>query len=216
MSLDIIYISFIFLSSLSGLIFVKKTSHFSYKLLIIFLIITGLNESVCLYIKNNNHGSTYVLYNFYYYFRFTIFGVMFFLLSINKVEKKLILIFLLLSPLLFFLNTFYLYGLLLLHSNYQLLGGIMIIILCLFQFFKLIRNTKQSNPLTTPFFWTSTGLFFYFLCSLPFFGIINLLVKRDVIFVNDYLIIVKSLSIFLYSLIGIDFFVQWRFQKSEY
>ncbi|HEX7905982.1 MAG TPA: hypothetical protein VF487_19050 [Chitinophagaceae bacterium] len=116
----------------------------------------------------------------------------------------------------FLINVFYLYGLKALHSNYLLAGGIFIIILCLVHFYNILKNSRKENPFTTPFFAVATGLFFYFLGILPFFGIINLLLKKDIIFVSQYLVLVKSLSIFLYTLIGIEFYIQWKRLKSEH
>jgi hypothetical protein len=212
--LDILYISFIFIIVIIGLIFTKKSSLFSYKLLLLFLIVTFLNESICFYIKIKHLGSTYIFYNFYYYFRFPLLGWMFLFLLPNKVQKSIIYIFLALSFFLFLFNSFYLYGFNSLHSNYLLSGGVFIILLSLIHFYNILKNSKKKNPLTTPFFWVSTGLFFYFLGIQPFFGIINVLLKKDIIFVAEYLIIIKSLSIFLYTLIGIDFYFQWKNLKS--
>src|SRR6187402_465880 len=100
MVLDIIYISIILLSVIIGLIFTKKSSQFSYKLLLIFLTVTFFNESVCLYIKTKQLGSTYIFYNFYYYFRFPILGCMFLFLFENRFQKALVSLFLLLSVIL--------------------------------------------------------------------------------------------------------------------
>jgi len=215
MVLDLIYISIIFLSLMIGLVFTKKSSQFSYKLLLVFLAVTFFNESVCFYIKIKQLGSTYIFYNFYYYFRFPILGYMFLLLFENRFQKALVSLFLLLSVILGCYNFFYLYGLNRLHSNYLLVGGIFIIILCLIHFYNILRKSKQKNPLTSSFFAVAVGLFFFFLGMLPFFGIINLLLKKDIIFVSEYLVLIKALSIFLYSLIGLDFFIQWKQLKSE-
>ena len=199
-----------------GLVFTKKSSQFSYILLLVFLLITFINEAICLYIKNNQLGSTYIFYNFYYYFRFPIIGWMFLNIFSNKLQKGFVYLFMLFSVILFFVNNFYLYGFYTLHSNYQFSGGIFIIIISLIHFYNILKNTKKKNPLTTPFFWVATGLFFYFLGTLPFFGILNFLLKKEIIFVSAYLIIIKSFSILLYSLIGIDFYIQWKYQRLDF
>lgn len=199
-----------------GLVFTKKSSQFSYILLLVFLLITFINEAICLYIKNNQLGSTYIFYNFYYYFRFPIIGWMFLNIFSNKLQKRFVYLFMLFSVILFFVNNFYLYGFYTLHSNYQFSGGIFIIIISLIHFYNILKNTKKKNPLTTPFFWVATGLFFYFLGTLPFFGILNFLLKKEIIFVSAYLIIIKSFSILLYSLIGIDFYIQWKYQRLDF
>ena len=216
MILDIIYISIILFSLIIGLIFTKKSSQFSYKLLLIFLTVTFLNESVCFYIKTKQLGSTYIFYNFYYYMRFPILGYMFLLFFENRFHIILVYLFWLLSAGLGYYNFFYLYGLNRLHSNYLLAGGIFTIILCLTHFYNILKKSRRENPITAPFFGVAVGLFFFFLGMLPFFGIINLLLKKDIIFVSEYLVLIKALSIFLYSLIGLDFFIQWKQLKSEH
>lgn len=153
-----------------GLVFTKKSSQFSYVLLLVFLLVTFMNESICLYIKNKHLGSTYIFYNFYYYFRFPIIGWMFLNIFSGKLQKGFVYFFMLFSVILFFVNNFYLYGFYTLHSNYQFSGGIFIIIISLIHFYNILKNTKKKNPLTTPFFWVATGLFFYFWAPFLFLG----------------------------------------------
>src|SRR4051794_21615749 len=81
--MDIIYMSFIGLSVLCGLIFLKKSSHIAYKLLLIFLIVTLSNEITCFFVKQN-HDQTQVYYNIYYYFRFPFIGLAFHTIFFNK------------------------------------------------------------------------------------------------------------------------------------
>lgn len=216
MQIDLIYLCFILIATISGLIFIKKSSHFSYKLLVTFLIVTLINETGCFYIKSNHLGSTYLFYNFYYYFRFPIFGSMFLCLFQSRYQRFIVYLFFIVSLIMFVLNVFYFYGLRRLHSNYLLSGGIFVVIFSLVHFYNILKNSKKYNPLTSPFFCTTIGLFFYFLGILPFFGIINLLLKKDIIFVSEYLVLIKSLSIFLYILISIDFYIQWKHSKSEF
>ena len=211
--LDIIYIGLIAIAFAVGLIFTYRSGSFNYKLLLLFLLITFLNESVCLYIKNRGLGSTYIFYNFYYYFRYPVLACMFLYLFTDKFQRIFIYIFFLLSFFLLFFNFFYYYKSDELHTNYQLAGGFFIIILCLFYFYNIIRMSNMENPLKTKFFWVATGFFFFFLGTLPFFGILRFLVKKDILFAEEYLVLVKSLSILLYSFIGIDFYIQWKYQK---
>ncbi|MEO7446084.1 MAG: hypothetical protein ABIT96_13940 [Ferruginibacter sp.] len=213
--MDYIYISLIGIVFLLGLFMVKKQSLFSYKLMLVFLLYTFLNESWCWYLKNYAYGNTYALYNIYYYIRFPIIGWMYWYVLSTLGARIVIKIFWILSVFALIVNTFLLYGFHLLHSNYLVAGGVFCILLALMHFYVILTSIKKYNPLQTPFFWISTALFFYFLGILPFFGIINLLLKEDLIFVDTYSIIIKTLSILLYTLIGIDFYVQWKNLKSK-
>lgn len=213
--IDFIYISFIGLSIIVGLIFTRKSSQLSYKLLVGFLIITFCNEVLC-YILKQNRINTHLFYNIYYYFRFPFLGLVFYkLLTEQKIIANFIQFFWIISILLFFV-CIYLYGIRKLHTIYLLSGGVFILLLCLSRFLTLLKNEEVTNPLRSPFFWISTGLFFYFLGVLPFLGVINFLVKQDIIFAGNQLVITKILSIFLYSLIALDYFIQWKQAKLEY
>lgn len=213
MILDFGYIGFIFIAVISGLIFTKESTHFSYKILLRFLFITLLNETVCFYIKNKGLGSTYVFYNIYYYFRFMLLGYLFQQFFEQKIQKIFISVFYVVS-LFFLIYNWSKFGFThSLHSNYMLVGGIFIIIICLLHFYNILKESKRSNPLSAPLFWTATAFLFYFLAVLPFFGIIKWLLKYDMIFVSHHLFLVKSLSILLYSFITIDFIIQWKILK---
>ncbi len=211
--LDKIYISFIFSAFILGLVFIKRSSPFNYKLLLFFLFVTCFNESVCFYIKSNALGSTYTFYNVYYYFRFLLLGWIFLPLFSSKLQKNIIYLFFILSISMLVFNFFYYYNSKELHTNYQLLGGVFTITLCLLHFYNILKGSLKENPLKAKFFWISTGFFFYFLGTLPFFGILRLLVEKDIIFAEQYYVLVKSFSIYLYSLIAIDFYIQWKYQR---
>ena len=214
--LDIIYISFIALSALTGLLLWNPSTPAPYKLLTVFLMITFLNESTCFILKKEGIR-THILYNTYYYIRFPLIGWMYYkLVYRNQFFSLFIRAFLTLSIGLFFLCLYLYDGFTKLHTVYLLAGGIFTIALCLMYLLSLLRNDEIINPFVTPFFWISTGFFFFFLGVLPYLGMINFLVKNYAIFAEQPLILVKLLSILLYSLISIDFLVQWKQTKFKY
>lgn len=213
--LDITYLSFIGVSVLVGLMCTKASSRPSYKLLLLFLIITLINETLCYFLKKQG-TNTQTFYNLYYYLRFPILGYTFRkIFPCKGFYSKLILAFNYITVILLFV-CLYLYGINRLHVIYLMAGGVFIIVLCLLYFLRLVRNDKFTNPFATPLFWASTGFFFYFLGVLPFLGVINFLVKEDMVSAEQMLFINKTLSIMLYSLIGIDFYTQWKQQKLKY
>ncbi len=214
--LDLVYMSFIAASIVTGLVFLKASSHVSYKLLLVFLIVTLSNEVLCYFLKKALIN-THFFYNLYYYFRFPFLGLIFYrLLYPNKFFVWFIVSFFILTVVLFFICLRLYGGLYKLHTIYLLSGGIFVIALCLLYLLSLLRSDEVINPLQTPFFWTSTGLLFYFLAVLPFLGVLNFLVKKDIIFASQYLILTKIMSLILYSLIAIDFYIQWKQVKLKY
>lgn len=212
--LGLIYFSFIGLSVVSGLIFTKKLSHIAYKLFLVFLIVTFINELTCDWIRTRTNYSTNALfYNIYYYFRFPFLGFIFQKIfdHKNKYVDYFINSFYIASVLLFFYcwhkynglaNNF--------HSIYLITGMVFIIITCLILFYRSLKSDEIINPFLFPLFITSVGLFLYFLGNLPFLGSLNFMIAKFPTLVDNSLIIPKCLSIVLYSLISVDYFLQWK------
>src|SRR5581483_1698659 len=193
--LDYVYISFIALSLCCGLVCTRRSSHSSYKLLLIFLFVTLFNEAFC-YVLKHHKQNTHFYYNLYYYFRFPFLGYIFQrLYSGNKTITIVIKTFYILTIPLFLLCLYLYHGITKLHSIYLVGGGLFIVVLCLLHFYNLLKKDDIHNPFKAPFFWIATGLFFYFLGVIPFLGIINFLVKTDLILAAHQLIIAKTLSI---------------------
>ena len=210
--LDYIYLSFIAACIICGLVFTKRSSHIAYKLFLFFLIVTFANETVCYYLKIKNTIHTNFLYNIYYYFRFTFLGIIFYsLLYKNRAAIIFIRAFWLLSVFLFFIFYQLYHGIFnQLHTRYLMLGGIFVIINCLLLFYQSVKDERVISPFEFPFFICATALFLYFLGILPFFGVINLLVKKYPSLATSPAIVAKSLSIVFYSLISFDYFLQWK------
>jgi hypothetical protein len=83
-------------------------------------------------------------------------------------------------------------------------------------FYKSVKNEEIIKPLAFPFFICSVALFLYFLGILPFFGIINLLTMKYSGLAENPGLVAKSLSIFIYSFISVDYYLQWKRMKSSY
>ena len=175
---------------------------------------------MCYSLKQVGFKRTYVFYNIYYYFRFPMLGLIFqtILAKRNKPAVYFITGFYFISLLLFFI--FYdLYGGLFkqVHTSYLLIGGVFVIINCLLLFYQSVKEEELMGPFSFPFFLCSVALFLYFLGILPFFGVINILVKKNYYTASfNPSLISRSLSIIIYSLISIDYFLQWKRMKSSY
>lgn len=199
-----------------GLLFTKKASHSSYKWMLLLLIVTFCNELFCYLLKINTRYHTYIFYNLYWYFRFPLLGLIF-SKAIGNTNKSLH----------FFIKGFYLLSVILfivcynlydglfkqLHTLYLIAGSVFVITNCMILFYQSVKNDEILNPFSFPIFISAIAFFIYFLGIMPFFGIINILVKKYLAFANNPSIVARSLSIFLYSLISIDYFLQWKRTK---
>ena len=203
------------MSVICGWFFGRKTNHIVHKLLFYFLLVTFINESVCLVLKRNAIA-TQVYYNLYYYFRFPLIVCMYSIVMQKAVYVQyLALFFYLLSILMFVLLVGKEGGIYKLDTRYLLTGGITVILFCIVYFYRLLQN-EDDRPLSmTLFFLVSIGFFVYFLGVIPSLGLINFLVKKDIIQATFGLMVPKILSILLYSLIAIEFYLQWTNSKKS-
>lgn len=213
--LDFIYLTCIALSVICGLIFTKKLSHIAYKLFIVFLAVTLFNEVFCYFMKM--YMDTQVFYNIYYYFRFPYLAFIFHTVFTKK--KKYIHYFTwsfyIASIVLFFVCMNLYHGISgQLHTLYLAVGGTFVIINCLLLFYESVKSEEIIKPFAYPFFLCSMALFLYFLGILPFFGIINFLTAKGGNYLNPTLI-ARLLSIVIYSLISVDYYLQWKRMKSH-
>ena len=196
------------------MIFTKKSSHIAYKYLLFFLVVTFANEVTCYFLKS--FTSTIIFYNIYYYFRFIFLGIIFqSLLNKKRIINYFINSFYIISFFLFFFCLYLYAGISkYLHTIYFLTGVVFIIINCLLIFYQSLKSEEIINPLIFPFFLSSIALFLYFLGGLPFLGIFNFMAKKYPSLVSNKFIIMKLLSVMLYSLISVDYFLQWKRMKS--
>lgn len=211
--IDFIYISFIALAIIAGLIFLQRSSPLWHKVLLLFLVVTFLNETICFFLKKELI-STIVYYNGYYYFRFPILAWVYFdAIKQNKLSAPFFKSFIVISFVMLIFNTFYYPNFFVLHTNYLLTGGLFIVFSSLIYLYSLIKTEPIVNPLTKPFFWISSGFLLYFLGVIPFLGVINLLSTKSFAIASQQFIISKSLSIVLYSLISFGFYLEWKQKK---
>jgi hypothetical protein len=208
--IDFIYISVLGVAFVVGLIFFKKSNPLWCVLLIIFLGVTLVNEITCYFLKRELIN-TIVYYNIYYYFRFPILGFIYFdATRRSHFSRYFFKIFIVISISFLIINIYKYHTFSRLHTNYLLAGGLFIITFSLFYLYRLIKSDLLTNPLITPFFWVCIGFLLYFLGILPFLGVINILAKKSMVIASQQLVISKSLSIVLYSLISFGFYLQWR------
>ena len=192
------------------MIFTGRSSHISYKLLLLFLFITFSNELIAYLLIRYKHANTHLLYNIYNYFRFPFLCFIFSkILPKEKPFTTLIKWFYYLVPVLMIV-CFVFNGLHKLHILYVTTGYVFLIFLCMGFFYTHIKKDEMQNPLLQPFFWIATGFMFYFLGILPYMVLINYLVKNHMSIARNYYLIVKALNFVLYMLIAVDYIIQWR------
>ncbi len=191
----------------------RRTSK-EFKILLFFLIATGLNTLV-IRITSNHQIRNHFIQNIYNYIRFPLLAWAYFHFFKTRRSNwyKLSIAFWLITPLIL-LYSLVDYGWNTLHTPYMVAGSVFVIICALLYFFFLFNADNVLQPFRFPLFWSSVGLFFYFLSILPSFGMFNLLMADDLVLAKRVFILSNAMAIVMYSLISFDFLIQWKQQKS--
>jgi hypothetical protein len=203
---------FEFLSFLTSLlIFKRPETPFYLKLFPGFLLITISVEFLTLYLWNLSMEN-YQAYNY-----FTAFEFCFYLFIFSKIIRtprvRRIITYtiipyltLALANILFFQkNTF--------HSITYSLGCLLIVTCAIYYFFELFQSPSSIRLTKEPSFWISSGLLFYYCCSLPFIGLTGLLSTMPKIFLNNVYYILIGINVLLYSLFTIAFLCKIPIRK---
>lgn len=215
--LNLIYIGLIFVSMASSIIYVKYRGGLSYKILSLFLGITFFNEVTC-YFLLKSHMNNLPLYNAYYYIRPVFIALLYKNLFIThigfrKYTNAFLIVFLtIILPINIFYYGFYMN----LHAIAYAIGNLFIITCCLYYFYWSYKDDTVMKPFVQPFFFTSSAFLIFTLILFPFNTLHNLLLKITPHLLDYRQLIARVLSIFLYSLITLDIYLEWKRKKLSY
>jgi hypothetical protein len=192
----------------------KRTSK-EFKILLFFLIATGLNTLI-IRITSNHQIRNHFIQNIYNYIRFPLLAWAYFHFFKTRHSNwyKISFALWLMTPLLIVYSLIH-NGWNTLNTPYMVAGSVFVIICALLYFYFLFNADNVLQPFRFPLFWSSVGFFFYFLSILPSFGIFNLLMADDLLLAKRIFILSNAMGIILYSLISLDFLIQWKQQKNS-
>jgi len=176
-----------FCTAVSALRCLKKNVSIEWKILIAVWVLTFLVEAagkiLGFFLKINNH----ILYNIYFIIFFN--GLIYFYYRTlhAKAWKKISLV-LLISYNVITVYLFFKIGIKSLYSYSFSAGGSIVIILGIAYFIKLYKDEVAFISLRgDPVYWISLGLILYFAGQVPMIGMYNLLVKKSMSFINQYI-----------------------------
>lgn len=211
----VIYVVSIIVSFAASLsIYVQREGDRYLRIFSPFLFITLLIEgSISLgWVKGNNVNNA--IYNFFTVLEFTVYLFTLSEIIKNKRVKQIIRIFIYVYiPLalgnIIFIQKIYGFPLL----TYAL-GCLVIVTVCIYYFFELFQAPKSVTLTRQPAFWICSGLLFFYCCSFPLFGPINLVRALPPFIVKNFLAIINILNVLLYSSFTIAFLCRLRTRKS--
>ncbi len=94
------------------------------------------------------------------------------------------------------------------------LGCLLVIICCVYYFWELFQRPSSVNLARQPAFWICSGLLFYYTCTFPLYGAINMLNLFPRVILSNLLYILVLLNILLYLSFTIAFLCRLKTRRS--
>lgn len=202
--MTILFFSAIVLSLLSCIFKFRKLHPLVTKYFVWFLLFYLFLECYGLYLSSHKIRNHW-LYNIYIFIEFNFLNYIYFHAITTTRSRNIIKLFSLIYPLLFIINIAFIQGMHIFNTYSYVAGGVGVIVWTCMYFTELLSKPKYSSIIEQPLFWISTGLLFFYLGNIPFYGMINYLLKNYLGIVKNYFIIVLILNILKYSLYAVGF-----------
>ncbi len=199
-----------FLASLTLFLYPSNQRYLRFFALFLFLtcIIEGAENYLALIKVDNNlfaNLTTIVDFTFYLYLLREI--------IYRPLAKRYLLGVLLGYPLLALLNILFVQrnGF---HTMTYALGCFLIITFCIYYFWELFQRPNSVKLARQPAFWICSGLLFYYSCTFPIYGGVNLLKVLPNLILRNLFTIFTLLNILLYLSFTIAFLCRLRTRRS--
>jgi hypothetical protein len=181
--------------------------YFSFFLLLVSVVEGIENYEAIVKIDNTllSNLSTIIEFSFYLYvFREIVYG---------RRAKKVFLYLALTYPLIALLNVFLIQrnGF---HTVTYALGCLLIIGGCIYYFLELFQRPSSVNLGRQPSFWICCGLLFYYTCTFPLYGAVNMVKLFPNVILRNLLYILVLLNILLYLSFTIAFLCRLKTRRS--
>jgi hypothetical protein len=183
-------IFFVWLTGITSLVLFRRSWSFPFRFIAAFFIFylaaeTAGSIMAGIY-KINNHFYYNILFNI----RFIVISIFFYWWLSGRFSKKMIIGFLFLFPLFVLINAFRFQGFFTLQTYSYALGGCFIIVLSILYFWQLYNSEETYSIFNDPVFWFSLSWLFYFIVTVPFFGMLNYFVNNSPEFALKYYLLV--------------------------
>lgn len=210
-SVDFIFLIVCSIASITA--FFQKPSPFYLRLFPFYFLVTLLVQQIGIYLSQHSiHNailySTYAMLEFPFYF-----FVLWCIIQKNQVKKAILIILILYSlteglNLIFFKQggTF--------HTVNYGIGCSLIVIFCIVYFVELFQLPKALDLKREPAFWICTAIFFSYVCTFPFWGLVGFLSAAPPFILKKLETILLIINILSYSLFTIAFLCRIRIRKS--
>ena len=194
-SLKYIVLCFEFTTLLVALLYIKKHKAIYFKFFIAYAAVTLIVEYLGNIVLPKNNG---YIYNIYTFFEFNLVAIIYYFLSREKYSKNFI------TYVSIFFNVLYalsFYSAFI--KQYLVLALAFILSLFMVLYYKeLLNSDKIVNYKKNLSFWMTTGMFFYYLTTIPFLALVYLTeLKNDEVNFIIRLITIATHSCFIIGII---------------
>jgi hypothetical protein len=170
------------------------------KLFPVFLFLTLVVELFGTFTTNNAP-----LYNFFSIVEFVFYLFIIKRILITRIIRFWITVVMIFYPIGCIINIFLIQkSIYRLHVTTYSIGCLIVVIFSIFYFYELFRSTNSVNLKREPAFWIITGLLFFYTCSFPIFGLINIISSVPLITRNIAALLV-IINVILYTLFAVAF-----------
>jgi len=191
---------FVWLTCLTAIAVFRKTQPLSYRWFAVFIVVISILETIENYMAFrgiNNH----FFFNIIFAFELTLLPLFFNYWLHFLTVKKIITGFLFIFPVLLLVNTIWIQGFYTLQTYTYVLGGSFVLLLSVAYLRELYTDEETHNIFRNPVFWFSIAYLIYFAVFVPYFGMLNYLVKNQLEFAKNYYLIIIDATICLYNIL---------------
>lgn len=192
---------FVWLTCLTAIFVFRKSLPLPYHLFILLIILLAILETIANAIaffgKMNNH----FVWNIIFALQLTILPLFFKFWLHMPASKKLITGYLFIFPVLVLANTIWMQGIYTMQTYTYVLGGSFVLLLSVAYIRELYTDEETHNIFRNPVFWFSIAYLIYFAVFVPYFGMLNYLVKNQLEFATKYYLIIIDATICLYNIL---------------
>jgi len=205
-----LYLELISLLASFNLLFRKNTA-FYLRLFSPYLLLTLIVEVTSWRMIEGGGNSSSLI------FPFSAFEFVFYLYILYNIIqtpgiKKAALFAVFIYPVLALINIYYFQTNVFPSLTYSL-GCLLVVTLCICYFYELFHLPSSVNLLREPAFWICTALLFFYICSLPLFGMYSLIYRASSIIMKNISVILTVMNVLLYTLFTVAFLCVIRFRK---
>jgi hypothetical protein len=205
--LTYIYLATVFVAFLSSLMSFRLNLPVHLKFFSALLGLTFLVELFASVILRfvlgvkNNHW----VYNAFMLVEFPAYGYYFYRIIRIESLKKAIRFFLIVFPVFWIITVLFQIGIRNWNSYVITVGSFFTVLFALMYYYQLMSASEMVTLRMLPEFWIATGMVIFYLTALPYFGMLNFLIRNYSTLATSLLGVVKVMNILMYSFFTIGF-----------